>query len=181
MPDVLTHYTLSYLIASRVMKPKYAVLVAFIGLLPDIDALIRIHRWITHSLIPLAIIGAILTAITIYLKKQYLKYVVIALTLYTLHIIMDMFTAATPILWPITMQSYMINLGVIGAITDSTITITPTITVTAEPTNFTQQPILEGPIITPLGAITTIAVATIILVEYINNRQNKYRVRKLRS
>jgi len=31
-------------------KPKHAALLALIGLLPDVDAALRIHRWVTHSL-----------------------------------------------------------------------------------------------------------------------------------
>ena len=57
MPDILlAHYVLSYLIASRVVRPRNAVLLVLIRLLPYIDALPRIHRWIIQSLV-LAIIG----------------------------------------------------------------------------------------------------------------------------
>ncbi|MGC8983278.1 MAG: hypothetical protein ACP5KA_05990, partial [Desulfurococcaceae archaeon] len=51
MPDLATHYALSYLVASRALSRREALLVAFIGLLPDVDALLRIHRWVTHSLV----------------------------------------------------------------------------------------------------------------------------------
>jgi len=56
MPDTLAHYMLSYLVASRVVRLRNAVFLVLIRLLPCIDALLRIHRWIIHSLV-LAIIG----------------------------------------------------------------------------------------------------------------------------
>ena len=55
MPDALAHYAVSYLVASRVTKHKYALFIALIGLLPDIDVLLRVHRWVTHSIVPVAL------------------------------------------------------------------------------------------------------------------------------
>ena len=52
MPDLLTHYAVSYLVASRIVKPEYALFIALIGLLPDVDALLRTRRWVIHSIIP---------------------------------------------------------------------------------------------------------------------------------
>ena len=52
MPDALAHYAVSYLVASKVTKPKYSLLRALIGLLPDIDVPLRVHRWVTHSVVP---------------------------------------------------------------------------------------------------------------------------------
>jgi len=175
MPDLLTHYTLSYLIASRTTKPKQALLIAMVGLLPDIDVLLRIHRWITHSLILTTMVGVALTLMTLHLGQPYLKYMLTALTLYTTHIIMDLFTAATPILWPLTSNAYMINLELTGTITGQRITLTPIITVTMEQVDFTPKPVLEGPIITPLGAITALATTIIVLTEYITFKQKSKR------
>jgi membrane-bound metal-dependent hydrolase YbcI (DUF457 family) len=51
MPDALTHYASSYLVSRAALKPERAALAALAGLLPDLDALLRIHRWATHSLV----------------------------------------------------------------------------------------------------------------------------------
>mgnify|MGYP000229830157 CR=1 FL=1 len=37
MPDILAHYVLSYLVANRIVKPRYAVLFALTVLLSDVD------------------------------------------------------------------------------------------------------------------------------------------------
>jgi len=44
MPDLLTHYATSLLIATRALPLRHALLFALVGLLPDVDALLKIHR-----------------------------------------------------------------------------------------------------------------------------------------
>ena len=98
MPNLLAHYAISYLIASRVAKPRYALLLALIGLLPDTDVLLRIHRWVTHSLILTVTLITIATIPVLYIDHKYLEHLALASTLYILHIILDIFTAPTPVL-----------------------------------------------------------------------------------
>ena len=105
MPDTLAHYALSYLVASRMVKPRYAVLFAPIGLLPDVDTVLRIHRWITHSLVLVMTVILVASIPLLYMNYKYLEYLVLTPTLYILHIVLDTFTASTPILWPITKPS----------------------------------------------------------------------------
>ncbi|MHC1637262.1 MAG: metal-dependent hydrolase [Candidatus Nezhaarchaeales archaeon] len=167
MPDLLTHYAVSYLISSRAAKAKQAAILALIGLLPDIDVLFRIHRWATHSLLLTAIISSI--AITIALKREF-KYTSLIALLYGLHIAMDVFVAPTPLLWPLTSQAYMIDIQISGTITEGGIGIFANITATTEPINFTQQPYIEGPIISTTGIITATAVAAILAIEHLTHR-----------
>lgn len=44
MSDLLMHYTISYLVANRVLKPRHALLVALVELPPDIDALREVEK-----------------------------------------------------------------------------------------------------------------------------------------
>jgi len=83
MPDALAHYAVSYLVASRVTKHKYALFIALIGLLPDIDVLLKVHRWVTHSIVPVALIASATAVILLHTKQSYLKYPAPATTLYT--------------------------------------------------------------------------------------------------
>lgn len=170
MPDLLTHYAVSYLISSRVAKAKQAAILALIGLIPDVDALFRIHRWATHSLLLTAIISSI--AITIALKRgfKYTSYITLIALLYGLHIAMDVFVAPTPLLWPLTSQAYMIDIQISGVIAEGGIGILANITATTEPINFTQQPYIEGPIISTTGIIAAIAVAAILAIEHLTHR-----------
>ena len=123
MSDVLAHYALSYLVASRVVKLRRTMLFALIGLLLGIDALLRIHRWIKYSII-LAVTVVLIAAIPlIYINNKYLEYLVLASALYILHIVLEVFTATTPILWPITGQAYMLEIEPGGVIAEDSIRV----------------------------------------------------------
>ena len=165
MPDTLAHYALSYLVASRMVKPRYAVLFAPIGLLPDVDTVLRIHRWITHSLVFVAIIVLVGAIILNYYSPRHLEYILLATGLYVLHIITDVFTAATPILWPITNQAYMFRIEIDGVITNHSVNIEPQIELITKNADFTPKPVLEGPLITPVGIIVAVGTIAIIIIE----------------
>jgi len=115
MPDLLTHYATSLLLTSRVSRVRYAVLTALIGL-PDVDSLLRIHRWFTHSLIITALVTAVAAVFITYVNSRLLKYVFLTSAIYTLHILLDIFTASTPIAWPLTNKAYMISTELNGVI-----------------------------------------------------------------
>lgn len=53
MPDLLAHYITSYLVALRLVNSKRkALLIAFFGLVPDIDVFFHVHRYISRSILP---------------------------------------------------------------------------------------------------------------------------------
>jgi membrane-bound metal-dependent hydrolase YbcI (DUF457 family) len=172
MPDPLTHYLASYLISSRIAKPKYSLLIALAGLLPDIDVVFRIHRWVTHSLI---IVLATLTPalLDIYtFRREYLRLATLTTALYALHIALDTLTAPTPALWPLT-QSIQVRFEVTGTINSNEITIKPIIDASTKPTDFTQKTTMEGPLITEASIILAIITAAITLAEYLAGRKRK--------
>ena len=170
MPDLLAHYAVSYLVASRVLKPRYALLVALAGLLPDIDALFRVHRWVTHSLVLTALIASIAAVPLFYAGRSLLKHLALAASLYTLHIVLNVFTAPTPILWPLTSSSYMITLGINGVIGGSSTGFNPYIEIIIEPSSFSTQQTLYGPIVSELGIIVAIAITVTLISERLYRR-----------
>jgi len=174
MPDLLTHYATSLLLTSRVSRVRYAVLTALIGLLPDVDSLLRIHRWFTHSLVITALATAVAAVIITYVNSKLLKYVVLtSAAIYTLHILLDMFTASTPIAWPLTNKAYMISIELNGVIAQNHVTITPKINVVNEVVDFTPKQVMEGSITLTTGVIVAIAVMALMLMEHIIMRNSK--------
>ena len=167
MPDALAHYAVSYLVASRVTKHKYALFIALIGLLPDIDVLLRVHRWVTHSIVSVALVASATAVILLHTRQNYLKYLALSITLYTLHIVLDTFIAPTPLLWPLTNKAYMLQAGIDGIIATNSIDITPQINIVVEQANFTPRPTIEGPIISPIGLIIAVGVIVVLLTEYL--------------
>jgi len=165
MPDLLTHYATSLLIATRALPLRHAALLALAGLLPDIDALLKIHRSATHSLLLVAT-----AAIAIPALKRHAKYAALALAIYALHIVLDVFTAPTPALWPLVEESYAITIKVDGTVADK-IAIAPHVEINAEPTHFTQVQAVEGPVVSTTGIITATTTAVLLATEHINRRR----------
>ncbi len=171
MPDLLTHYAISYLIASRIVKPKYALVIAIAGILPDIDALLRVHRWITHSLVLVIIVSLVLflfSKLTTINKHTY-HVILLFILLYALHIVLDIFTGPTPILWPLTMSSYAVTMSICGTVGEAMIGVKPEVTIISTSNNFTQQQVLQGSIATDMGVIIAIGVTVTIFLEQLEN------------
>jgi len=154
---------------------RYALLYALIGLLPDVDVMLRIHRWVTHSLMVVALMAVPIVAISKYLRRDLLKYLVLGLTAYTLHIVLDVFTAPTPLAWPMTGYAYMVILDVNGLLSADMLKIITNLTITIEPTDFTPRTAIEGPIITATGVVLVLTTATISITERVVGRYKRVR------
>jgi membrane-bound metal-dependent hydrolase YbcI (DUF457 family) len=137
MPDLLAHYASSVLVARVRVDTKTALLIGLVGLIPDVDALLRIHRWITHSLVLVALF-AIPVVTLVYWRRRYFGLALIILLIYTLHLLLDIFTGPTPILYPLA-DSIWVKIHVNGASTTAGITVTPSITVATVKPDFTRR------------------------------------------
>jgi membrane-bound metal-dependent hydrolase YbcI (DUF457 family) len=160
MPDALTHYASSYLVPRAALKPKQAALAALAGLLPDLDALLRIHRWATHSLVlALAAAAPILLALRL-AKNRHLHAAALVAALYALHITLDALTSPTPALWPLA-PSLQVKIEVNGRMSTRGPALAASAAVATSPTDFTRKPYVEGPLMSETGlalAATTLAV-----------------------
>jgi len=165
LPDAAAHYVVSLLIASRVVRLRYALLLALAGLLPDIDALFRVHRWFTHSIFVAALASCTAAVLALAVDRRFLRYAVTASALYMLHIVFDVFTAPTPILWPLVNSNIMVSVFVDGVITAGGASIAPSIAVISEAVDFAPRQVVEGPILTPLGVIAVIATVAVLAME----------------
>ena len=164
MPDLLAHYLVSYLTARTVIKPRYALIIAFVGLLPDVDALLGVHRWVTHSVLVALLASTPLLVLAYLSGGRYVRVVLLSLLLYTLHIVLDVFTGPTPILYPL-VGSIWVKLEVIGLYSDTGIALTPRVTVETTKPDFTPQPVIEGPIASETGIILAVITTLTLILE----------------
>lgn len=175
MPDLLTHYTVSYLVLVRVFSLKKALALSLIGLLPDIDVVLGVHRWSTHSLLLAGATALPIMLAAAHLKHRYLAQIVALTTVYLMHIAMDLLTAPTPVLYPLLHQAHTLRIHITGALSSSnTPKLLPTVKLETTPIDFTPKTYLEGPIASDLGIAIAIAAAIATLVEYIAKTQYKY-------
>jgi hypothetical protein len=165
MPDLLTHYMASYLVARALVGPRRALLLALVGLLPDVDALLLVHRWVTHS-VPVALLAlAPLLVLTYAYRREYVGVTVLAVLLYTLHIVMDLLTGLTPALWPLA-PALALNIGVNGVYGVDGVKVTPGFEVVVGPVDFSRRGSIEGPLVSETGLMLALIVALISLAEY---------------
>ncbi|MEM2080286.1 MAG: hypothetical protein QW104_06370, partial [Nitrososphaerota archaeon] len=69
MPELLLHFAISFSLAALVLGLKKGLLVGLVGILPDLDALARVHRSFTHSLVLLGLIATMFIFLSITLKR----------------------------------------------------------------------------------------------------------------
>jgi len=166
VPDALTHYAASLLVASRAAKLRLAALIALVGLLPDLDVVLGIHRWITHSLVVAAALSAAALLAARRIGPQAFRYAALACALYALHLAFDALTAPTPLLWPLAGEAYMVSLRLDGALAAGGVALVPRVAVVREAVDFTPRP-LEGPIVSAGGVIMAVTAGALLAAERI--------------
>lgn len=167
MPDLLAHFALSLLVATRILSLRVAILIALAGLAPDVDALVRVHRWFTHSLVlmvPAAIIGALLVR---RYKPGLLRHVLLAISLYALHLAADCFTAPTPVAWPLSTTSVAADLGIEVEVTETGISFTARAIIDTGEVDFSRLESFEGPVVSLPGILLAMACAATLLTEHV--------------
>ena len=168
--EPLVHYALpltALLLAG--VQPKKAAILAFLGVIPDIDALMLVHRSISHSII---IMGLIIAPLYLIAKIRYpdLKQpLLLAFLVLSSHPVLDL-ESMTPILWPITSNSYMLQLSLNGVMQEG-FSLKPSITLSSTPTAFTLAEGFDYPLFTENGFL--IAVILLVPIAY-NQIQTRF-------
>jgi membrane-bound metal-dependent hydrolase YbcI (DUF457 family) len=173
MPDLLAHYASSVLVARVRVDTRIALLVGLVGLIPDVDALLRIHRWITHSLVLVALFATPLVTLVYRRGREYFGLALATLLIYTLHLMLDVFTGPTPILYPLA-DSIWVKIQVNGVSTATGIAVNPSITVATVKPDFIQMEIVEGPLVTETGSVIAVVTAVILLLEHFFRARNNH-------
>jgi hypothetical protein len=154
MPELLLHFAIPFALVAPVLGIRRALLAALIAILPDIDALMYIHRSATHS-IPLLMIPATLFVV-VFWKAGKGSRTVVACTLSLLsHPILDLFQSPTPILYPLSQYSYHLSVKMNALISEK---IVPelAIRVNFETTNFSRFQTFDAPVFTDVGFIISL-------------------------
>lgn len=110
--EPLVHYVLPF-IALLLFgeKPLNAFILAFLGLVPDVDALFNIHRSISHSVF---VIGLIFVPLLIYHRLHdpgKMVYILEAFYAVITHLVLDL-GGSTPLLWPLISEPASLRVAV---------------------------------------------------------------------
>jgi membrane-bound metal-dependent hydrolase YbcI (DUF457 family) len=150
-------------------RPRRALPLALLGVLPDLDAVLLIHRSMTHSLVVVTVLSAPVF-IYAYLKKpSYSPEIVVGFLVLASHSIFDVFMGLTPVLWPLLSQSIWLKLRM-NFMYSSGFSLAPEVKLFSSTTNFTPMTGFDYPLFTGEGIILTLALMLPILLREIYQR-----------
>jgi dolichol-phosphate mannosyltransferase len=178
MPDPLTHFSVAFAITAPFIGIKRAALAGIIALLPDLDALLHIHRSATHSIIIILAITIPIIIITKTKKPNHTKTTLLYIIALLTHPILDTFQTYTPILYPLTTYSILININA-GIIIDNTLKPYINTIIQTTPTNFTPFTQLDAPLIMPETLLPALILITTPLLYINKNQNNKKHITKI--
>lgn len=153
---------------------KEALLGSLLALAPDLDALLLIHRSFTHSLAPIA--SALLPTL-LYLHKfkpKLQKYGLMAFFALLSHLLLDVFTGYTPLLWPFYNFSIWVAMDLtvhVGSLPNLAFNLR----LLTEPITFQTARSLDAPILTGDGLTISLLTLAPALIKYAFNRHHTSR------
>jgi membrane-bound metal-dependent hydrolase YbcI (DUF457 family) len=167
--ELLLHFAVPFasLTAMRLDWRK-ALFTSLIALVPDLDVLFHIHRSLSHSLVVLAIIILPVLAIA-HRNKTITNLTLLAAIGIITHLILDVFDAYTPLLYPISNQSIQI-LTSLNFHTGSLSYFTYNLRLLTKPYSPTAFQIFDGSVITTDGFAVSLVLLGPFLVTLIRNR-----------
>lgn len=118
MPELALHFSVVFTLTASRLGVKKATLLSFLTLLPDLDALMHVHRSMSHSIPLLALVYAPVLLAVRKLKPKYFSLALLGLLTLIIHPLMDCFQTYTPLLYPILQSSLWLKV-------DGGIQITP--------------------------------------------------------
>jgi hypothetical protein len=146
-------------------KVMFASLVA---LTPDLDAIFQVHRSQSHSLIVLALVVFPLLILTRN-RKTFRSLVLLGAFGVLVHLVLDLFQAPTPLLWPLLSQSLWIQ-TTLNFHMGSAPVITGSAGLQIEPAVFEQFTSFDAPILTAPGLGVSVVLMAPSLVQILRNR-----------
>ncbi|MFQ5710341.1 MAG: metal-dependent hydrolase [Candidatus Geothermarchaeales archaeon] len=153
MSELLVHFAVPFaalvLLGSGFRRASFASLFA---LLPDLDALLRVHRSFTHSLIIVLVFALPLFVLAQGLSRDFM---LLALLGVSFHLTLDLFTGYTPLLWPLYGDSLLIW-AELGAHIASPSSLSLDVGLLTTPTTFSYLESLDAPLFTGEGLITSL-------------------------
>jgi membrane-bound metal-dependent hydrolase YbcI (DUF457 family) len=144
--------------------------VSIIALVPDLDVLLHAHRSVSHSVVVLAIIIIPILAVTTLTRNRSLtNLTLLAAVGVVSHLVLDVFGAYTPLLWPLSNQSVEI-LAALNFHVGSVPYFTLSLGLRTEPYSTGYFKSMDTPVITAEGLAISLVLLAPTLFPLIRNR-----------
>lgn len=141
---------------------RKALPISLIALLPDLDALFCVHRSLSHSLIVLLVVVAPLLVLA--RRWRLHGYVWLASSAVASHLILDLFSGYTPLLWPLFGYSLWVQ-AELAAHIGSSPSLTSSVKLLKRPVTFQPFLSLDAPLFTGEGLVLSAVLLMPILLK----------------
>jgi hypothetical protein len=164
MPEPVMHFSVIFALTSPWLGVKKALLLSSIALMPDLDALVHIHRSMSHSVIILTLSYAPILLAVYKFKPGYFRLAALGLLVLLSHIVMDLFQTYTPILYPILDSSLWVEID--GGVQISPSGLKPQVSADVKhvPTTFKPFEVIDAPVFTSGGFLISLILTVIPLI-----------------
>jgi membrane-bound metal-dependent hydrolase YbcI (DUF457 family) len=132
---------------------RKAVPLALLGILPDLDSLLLIHRSFSHSIIVLSLLFLTIFILIRHYRPAHQRTVLLGFLVVASHIFLDL-GALTPIFWPIYPYNISISFS-LNIVLGNGLGLSPILHVTQVPTDFSRVPGFDYPLFTEEGMLIT--------------------------
>ncbi|MCP8305279.1 MAG: metal-dependent hydrolase [archaeon] len=182
MPEPLIHFAVPFASLYMVGVRSRMVLAASVfALLPDLDVLLNVHKSITHSILLLFLASFITYSL---LRKKYGELILICSLGFASHLLLDLFSGYTPILWPLWDRSVWISIG-LNAQFGNPFILAPKADILTAPISFEPFQHLDAEVITSEGIMISLILLgpTILLFlkKYVSQHKNSRSLEMIRS
>ena len=163
--EPLLHFTLPFVAMALLgLKFKKALVASAAALVLDMDFLLHIHRSLSHSFVVVMIAMAVLLALTF--RSGLKSYVLLSMLAISSHLVFDLFTYYTPVLWPLYGDSVWI-VADLKVHYGSALTLLPNFSILTQPVSFQPFQSAEGTLLSSEGLIISVMLLVAALFVYV--------------
>jgi len=163
--EPLLHFAIAFALAALLrLRLKWALTLGLVGILPDVDVLLFMHRSVSHSILPPLLL---LLSLPLLWRSLRVKALLSAVSLgWASHSFLDFIDNYTPILFPLSSKSYRLVFES-NLVIESSPSVSMSLTVLEEPYNYGVFTYFDAPLFTAGGvAIGLILIALTLSVYY---------------
>ncbi|MEM2533913.1 MAG: metal-dependent hydrolase [Candidatus Nezhaarchaeales archaeon] len=168
--EPLIHFVAPFVVLALFgVKLRKALPISLLALLPDLDALFLLHRSLSHSIVIALAVMMPLLLLTYRFKPRLLGYALLALFTVASHMVLDLFSGYTPILWPFCDHSVRVQAWLTVHV-GSSLSLALSARLLTKPTTFQPLQSLDAPLFTGEGLILSSILLAPVLLEAVKRR-----------
>lgn len=167
--ELLLHFMIPFvLLVTLGFKPRKAVPLALLGVVPDLDVFLLVHRSISHSIFILFLAWSPVMVYA-FIKPGCRRFAALGLLVLLSHPLLDVMGSSTPILWPIIENSIHFRFS-LNARASGLLSISPQFEFSSIATMFDRATILNYPIVTGEGLMLSFFLLAPIIYNSLRSR-----------